>query len=256
MRYIKLFGFILSTLLSGAVQGEEYEIKGKVTDFNGEAIDSVTIKLMNKKFETLYETLSDKDGNYAMTVVEGDYNCLYAIKSSDYRVSKLEYWNWNVPVHQDMTINPQYNNLEIYGVNVFEPQVSPRETYMIYFRPMSLKKTLQVASKDKVDKKDFKNIARTEDLLDRTNKLINISPDSITMQELTIEINDNKAEILSIGKLSEYARGFYLYGYFVQVRKPEQNNNRLMGYDLISITLNSVETGEIGKSETFVRKTD
>jgi len=50
-----------------------------------------------------------------------------------------------------MEINPQYDRMEIYGINVFEPQVTPQETYMLYFRPMSLAKTLAIVDRQKVD---------------------------------------------------------------------------------------------------------
>jgi len=254
VRNIRLFGFILIVLLSCSGQDEVYEISGKVTDFNGNAIDSATVKLMNEKFETLYETLSDKEGNYSLKVKEGNYYCLYAIKLPDYRVSRLEYWNWNIPVHHNMTINPQYDKMEIYGVNVFEPQVTPQETYMIYFRPMSLHKSLQLVSDQNIEKKSFKKAGRTEELLNKSNKLINISPDSIRLDELEIKINGIKSEIVGINKISEYARGFRMYGFCVQVLKPKQNNGLKSEYDLISITLNSVETGEIGKGEAFVKR--
>jgi hypothetical protein len=254
MGNIRLFGFILIALLSCTGQDKVYEISGKVTDFNGNAIDSATVKLMNKKFETLYETLSDKEGNYSLQVKEGNYYCLYSIKVPDYRVSKLEYWNWNVPVHQNMTINPQYDKMEIYGVNVFEPQVTPQETYMIYFRPMSLHKSLQLVSDQNIEKKSFKEAGRTEELLNKSNKLINISPDSITKDELDIEINGIKSEIVAINKMTEYARGFQMYGFCVQVVKPKQNHEPKSEYDMISITLNSLETGEIGKGEAFVKR--
>ncbi|GET25659.1 hypothetical protein NT017_19880 [Prolixibacter sp. NT017] len=235
-------------------QDKMYEIHGKVTNFNGVPIDSVTIRLMNNKFEAVYETLSNEDGDYLMNVKEGDYYCLYAIRLRDYRVRKLEYWNWNVPVHQNMTINPQYDRMEIYGINAFEPQVTPQETYMIYFRPMSLSKSLQLVSDQKIEKKSFEDAERTEELLDKSDKLINISPDSITQDELTIEINGMPSKIVGINKIREYARGFFMYGYCVQVLKPKQNNEALSGYDLISVTLNSAETGEIGKGEAFVRR--
>jgi len=254
MRNILLFGCILMTLLSCTKQNGEYKISGKVTDFNGTPIDSALIKLMNEKFETVYETLSDQKGNYSMKVKEGNYYCLYAIKSRDYRVSKLEYWNWNVPIHQNMTINPQYDKMEIYGINVFEPQVSPQETYMIYFRPMSLYKSLQMVSEQKIEKKAFKDAKRTEELLNKSEKLINISPDSIAPNELKIEINGIKAKIVGINKITEYARGFLMYGYCIQVLKPEQNDKSRLEYDLISITLNSIATGEIGKGEAFVKR--
>ncbi|MFA6403584.1 MAG: carboxypeptidase-like regulatory domain-containing protein [Salinivirgaceae bacterium] len=233
-----------------------FTVSGKVTDFNGQPLDSVTISLRNKAFENIYETLSDKDGCYSMKVKEGDYYSLYAIKLPEYRVNRLEYWTWNVPVHKNITINPQYDRMEIYGINVFEPQVTPQETYMIYFRPMSLTKTLQFASEQKINKKKFETAGKTESLLNKSDKVINMSPDSISPKELMIEINGVKSEILEINKISEYARGFKMYGYIVQIRKPENLKNIDSEYDLISIILHSDETNEIGKGEAFVKRTN
>jgi hypothetical protein len=37
---------------------EKFVITGRVTDFNGKTIDSATIRLKNRAFENIYETLS------------------------------------------------------------------------------------------------------------------------------------------------------------------------------------------------------
>jgi fermentation-respiration switch protein FrsA (DUF1100 family) len=108
MRILLLLGILL-LLLTSCKRDTHYEISGKVTNFDGLPLDSVTIRLKNKAFENLYETLTDKEGNYSLRVKEGDYYCLYAIKLSEYRVNRLEYWTWNVPVHKNITINPQYD---------------------------------------------------------------------------------------------------------------------------------------------------
>jgi len=234
---------------------EKFVITGRVTDFNGKSIDSVTIQLKNRAFENIYETLSDSNGNYYMEVDKGNYYCMYAIKLSEYRVNRLEYWAWNVPVFEDMVINPQYDRMEIYGINVFEPQVTPQETYMLYFRPMSLSKTLEIASKQEVDKKKFQKAEQAEDLLKKINKLINVSLDTITSDELKIEINGVKVKIVGITKTTEYARGILMYGYYVQVLKAANYKEQVeLKYDRISITLSSSETGEMGKGETFVKR--
>ena len=244
--------FIFSSCLS---KKETFEIKGKVTDFNGNPIDSATVQLRNRDFDNVYETLSDSNGNYALEVNKGNYYCLYAIKSSEYRVNRLEYWAWNIPVYKDMVINPKYDKIEIYGINIFEPQVTPQETYMLYFRPMSLSKTLKFVSTQKVDKKEFQKAKQAEDLLKNTNTIINVAPNIITSNELKIEINGVKAEIIGINKTTEYARGIFMYGYNVQILKPANYNEQLeLKYDRISITLRSEETGEIGMGEAFIKR--
>lgn len=254
MEKVHLIGFILIAITGCILKPETFEISGQVTDFNDHPLDSVSVFLKNKAFENMYESLTDSNGNYSMKVKKGDYYCLYAIKSSDYRVNKLEYWLWNVPVYHNLEINPQYDRIEIYGINVFEPQVTPQETYMIYFRPMSLTKTLELISKQKVSSNQFKEAVRTEALLDSNNIIINISPDNITKDELKIEINGKEVEIMEINKITEYARGFFMYGYLVQVLKPKDLNELELQYDRISITLHSSETGEIGKGKAFVKR--
>ncbi|RXK86784.1 carboxypeptidase-like regulatory domain-containing protein [Filimonas effusa] len=248
IKHVCLFTIVFLTFSSCK---EQYIISGKVTDFSGSPLDSVTVRLKNRAFNDLYETRSDSAGNYTLKVKKGNYYCLYAIKLSDYRVTRLEYWAWNVPVYGNLVINPQYDKMEIYGVNVFEPQVTPQETYMIYFRPMSLFKGIQLMEAQKVDKKAYEQAKRTEELLNE-DKIVDISPATITAGELSVEINGTKARIVGINKISEYGRGKIMYGYMVQVVKP--GNNEKSKYDRISITLHSAETGETGKSEAFIKK--
>lgn len=233
---------MLALLFSGLQAQETVKLYGRVTDFNGNPIDSVSIRLKNKMFDNVYETLSGKNGEFSLQVKKDNYYCLYAIKLADYKKTKLEYWAWNVPLFSDLEINPQYNNLEVYGINVFEPQVTPQETYRIYFRPMSLKKGNGISVKK--------------------GDTINTAPESITPEELTVKINGATTAVVAINKVAEYARGNYLYGYDVQILKPKDNaeksssSERVAGYDKISIILNSKETDEIGLGEAFVKRID
>ncbi|MDX9694169.1 MAG: carboxypeptidase-like regulatory domain-containing protein [Bacteroidales bacterium] len=231
---------ILIILFFGSNAQEKAKLYGQVTDFEGNPIDSVSVRLKNKQFENVYETLTDGDGKFSLIADIGNYYCLYAIKLSDYKKTKLEYWAWNVPLFNDLEINPQYNNMELYGINAFEPQVTPHMTYRIYFRPMSLKK----GNPNAIEKGDT----------------INMAPETISPDELDIKINGADAEIVVINKTTEYARGNYYYGYDLQVLKPNygletiKDSERVKGFDKISIILKSKETGEIGKGEAFVKK--
>jgi hypothetical protein len=231
---------IFTCLFSGLNAQENAKLYGRVTDFEGNPIDSVSIRLKNKLFENIYETLTDNDGKFSLIVKIDTYYCLYAIKLSDYRKTKLEYWAWNVPIFSDMEINPQYNDMELYGINAFEPQVSPHETYRIFFRPMSLRK----GNPDTIEKGDS----------------INMAPETITPDELDVKINGADAEIVRINKTTEYARGNFFFCYEIQVLKPNhifetiKDSERAKGFDKISIILKSNETGEIGKGEAFVKR--
>jgi len=234
-----LLSFLL--IVSSIVEGQDcVRLYGRVTDFMGSGLDSVSVRLKNRKFQNLYETLTDNDGKFSLNVEKGIYYCLYAIKLSEYRKTKLEYWAWNVPLLHDLEINPRYDNIEIYGVNILEPQVTPQETYNIYFRPMSLKKGNPL----KIEKGDT----------------IDMAPETISPGELVIKTNGIRSEIISIQKVVEYARGNYFYGYCVQVHKPAinkvlmNNSEAADGWDKISIVLRSKETGETGTADAFVKR--
>lgn len=227
---------------------DSVKIYGHVRDFENNPLDSVTVRLKNKKFENLYETTTDKNGYYCLTVLKGLYNSLYAIKLSDYGTTKLEYWAWNVPAEQDLEINPQYERMEIYGINAFEPQVGPWDTYIIYFRPMSLTKSLTLIQNQ--------NIKEVEKIANANKDTILIGPTMIDKDELEISINSKKVEIVNISKIPEYARGVYFYSYVVQVKKNKEESINSNKYDKITIILKSIETGEQGKGEYFIERSE
>jgi len=220
---------------------DEYvRLFGTVTDFNNEPIDSVLIRVKNKNFENLYETLSDKNGDYSLQVKKGIYFSIYAIKEKDYGKSKLEYWAWNIPIIQNLEINPQYDKMEVYGIHVFEPKLAPYETYRIYFRPMSLSKSQRIKEIQKGDTLD-------------------IAPKRLTKNDLKVKVNNVYAEIMTIDKVIKYANSNYIYAYEIEVIKPKQrslkNTENVNEYDKITIEINSLETNEKGKGECFI-KTD
>lgn len=243
----KLVVYLFLAISSVSLYSQDsIRIYGHVTDFKDNPIDSVTVRLKNKKFENLYETITDKDGFFSMTVKKKSYYCIYAIKLVDYGKTKLEYWAWNIPAYNDLEINPKYERMEIYGMNAFEPQVSPHETYMVYFRPMSLTKSLEFQGKK--NKKEIEQKAIAE------KNTIDIAPNTISNDELIVKINEYKSEVVDINKITEYARGTYMYGYLIQIRKPMDIEKLDLDYDKISIVLHSRETDEYGMGECFVKR--
>jgi hypothetical protein len=222
------------------------KLSGRVTDFQSNPIDSVTIRLKNDKFENLYETITGKDGRFSITVAKGIYFCLYAIKEADYGKSKLEYWAWNIPADDDLEINPQYDRLEIYGLHAFEPKQKPFDTYMLFFRPMSLTKSLHLTNE--------KNKIEFEKRASSAHDTIDIAPNNISTEEIAAKVNETEAQILTIQKVMQYARGAYMYCYLIQIKKPTLKSQQLMKFDKITIVLHSLETNEYGKGEIFIEK--
>jgi len=244
--FLTLIFFVLVNAYAFSQKTDSVTISGYVTDFNNNPLDSVTVKLMNKSFEDQYVTISDQAGYYEIIVAKGEYYCLYALKISEWLKTRLEYWTWNVPAYNNMVINPKYNRLEIYGMNAFEPQIGPFDTYMVFFRPMSLTKILEYTNR--TNKQNFeKNANLHKDTID-------IAPNMITKEDLRVSINDCESEVVGINKVIEYTRGSYMYSYLIQIKKPAGLINSHNEYDKISIMLNSNETNEQGFSECFVKK--
>lgn len=244
MKKLIIFLFLAILIPKNLLSQDSVRIFGKVTDFDSKPLDSVTVRLKNKQFENLYETITDKNGNFSFKAQRGIYSSLYAIKRPDYGKTKLEYWAWNVPAFKDLEINPQYQKMELYGLNAFEPQVGPWETYMVYFRPMSLTKGLELR---KIMKEQNRNVNDLD--------TIDVAPSQISKEELSAYINGIESKVLNIFKLPEYARGTYMYGYIVQILKPKEIQKQDVEYDKITIVLNSKETGDIGKSDCFIKRT-
>ena len=208
-------------------------ISGKVTDFENNPIEKAKVGIKNRDFKDIYQTETDKNGDYTIKVAIRKYFALYAIKESDYGKTKLEYWAWNIPAQDNITINPKYNNLEIYSVHVFELKTNPNDTYRIYFRPMSLKKFQQ-----ENNKKD------TIDIIPNLKK-----------DEIKIKVNDKIASVKTLDKVLEYnTTGKYIYAYELQVIKPI--NDYKQAFDKITIEIHSTETNEKGKSDCFFIKND
>jgi len=213
---------------------DSVKISGYVRDFDGNPLDSVVVHLKDKNFSDLFTTYSDKFGYYELIIPASNYYCMYAIQESQYGKSRLEFWGWNIPAYKDLNINPSYNRLEVYGVNIFEPQVEPFETYMVYFRPMSLTRVLPLKDKD------LNNY--------------DIAPDSLTRNDIVIKMNGDSARIVNITKVSEIARGKRLFGYLIQFIKSNSANPELKDYDKIEITVTDPGNGDKGKSISYVKR--
>jgi hypothetical protein len=216
-------------------------IHGRVTDFNGTPQEGVVVHVKNERFDNLYSTQSGTDGRYELIVERAVYFCIYAIREAEYGKTRLEYWAWNVPALADLEINPQYDRLEIYALNAFKPQVTPHETFMVYLRPMSLSKQLsKYAPSGKPD-------AKPGDLVD-------IAPVNLEAKDLDLRVNGERARIVSVSKVKEYARGIYLVGYVVQGVVTPGKKGPIAGYDLITLIVRDPETGDTGKADYFYRR--
>jgi hypothetical protein len=239
---LRLCVVVLLAIWPSPVAGaDRVRIYGKATDFKGVPLEGVVVHVKNEQFDNLYSTHSGKDGRYELMVKRGVYFCLYAIREGDYRKSGLEYWAWNVPALSDLEINPQYEKLELYALNAFKPQVTPHETFMLYFRPMSLTRFLAKYG-----------LNTTPD--PKPGELVDIAPPNLEAKDLDVRVNGERMRIVSVARMKEYARGTYLYGFVVQGVATPGTNGPMPGYDRITVTARDPETGDTGKADYFYRR--
>ena len=111
-------------------------IRGTTAGREG-VLASVLIEIKNENFETMYQALSNENGEFELCVPDGSYPFLTAVR--DYGDQYLEYWAQNVPAQQELELHIRIDTLEVYGLHAFTVK-GAANTLSIYFRPMSLEK--------------------------------------------------------------------------------------------------------------------
>jgi hypothetical protein len=201
-------------------------ISGKVTDFSGKPIVSAMIDAKTRVFEMKYHAFSDKNGNYSLTVEEGTYIGISCVRMEDYAKDKLEFWAWNVPAYNNMTLNMRYDRLEVYGLNAHRIQGAYRG-YTIYCRPMSLTRYQQWE----------KNPTPTMTLAP--------DPDKVRVE---VTINGSAAKVNMVEKVKEYGGKQTMDAFVIYTELGAVTNKP---YDEIRVTITDLENGDKGEAVYF-----
>ena len=237
----KLFLFsILSCIFCFQIhaQNDSIMISGRVTDFNGNPMDSAMVEVFNANFRTAYEAYTNNKGEYILSVKQGTYLGLGALKMSEYPIAgsvlpkedqRLEFWAWNVVANENLVLDIQYHRLEVYGVNIFRVQ-GARPGYTIYCRPMSLTRALSYEKNEK-------------------NMVLCPEPDQL---EVKVEINGIEVAVNLKQRVEEYVSDGSLYAYLLHIDLPKTQNNK--AYDVFRIEMKDLENGDRGEAITFKEK--
>jgi hypothetical protein len=222
-------------------------ILGKVTDFDGNPLQDAAVGVKNNRFQTVYETRTNTDGEYRLCVKKNLYMALAAFK--DYKTKYLEYWAWNIPAYQDLQIDPRIGGMEVYAMNAFRPQ-GAFPSLFIYFRPMSLKRFQVIQNKKALRKSD----------------IIDISP-NLSKDDIEVRINKRPIGILELNRVKEYAGGIEsIIAYLVHLALPRRSimaylvqstfpfkSKKTLEYTCIDLTARDAQTGEKGEACLFWR---
>lgn len=244
MKKVSLF-LILFVLGVVAIEAQEtVTISGRVTDYDGNPIDSCWVGLDYTDFSAAYETHSDKDGYYSLKVKKGKYMAMYALRIKEYpRLDKvpdedkrLEFWAWNVIADRDLTINPRYHRLELYGTNAFKVEGGYNGLF-IYTRPMSTGKLLTYSKEVLLDKAKAEREAS-----------ISVSPEFFKVK---VFIDDKEVKVNSVQPVQEYVgeNNPGMGAFIIQTELPKEKTDR--PYVIIRVVGENTEYNEKGENIFF-----
>lgn len=202
------------------------KVYGRVTDFENNPLENAEVFIKDRVFNDVYKTVTNKNGEYEIQIVEGLYYAIAIVK--DYTINYLEYWAWNVPVYKNTEISCKIGGLEVYAINCYDIQ-GAWPSLMIYFRPMSL----QLA----------------KDLIAKSVEPIKISP-MLYKDSIKVSVNNKLTDILELNGIKEYVGECKRMGaYLIQAQLPHNINKD--DYNKIDIEIYNKETDEKGQGCSF-----
>ena len=250
--------FILFFLYSAgyAQQRDSVTIRGQVTDYNGQPIDSCSIFWQSPSFDDIKQAITDKNGYYTTRIPKGKYQSMGAINMSTYphtvkpglaeKDQRLEFWAWNFIADRDTTLNIRYHRMEVYGLRIFHiPGGMP--TYQIYVRPMSLTRTLQWQKEEKsslVHAQDLSKIEQTG--LSKQAKGVLLAPSADKLKAI-VWIDGEEVPVLMKQEIKEYFNATeYGNAYLLTVDMPRHQKN-ILPYRIFKVELTDLENGDRGE---------
>lgn len=234
MKYIASLVILLSFAACSRPQPEMVTISGRVTDFDGNPLDSVTVGWLNPAFNGQYYATTDADGRYRARIPKGRYAYAGGLNMSEYVIAgstlpeadqRLEFWAWNYLADRDATFDFRYHRLEVYGVNAFQIQ-GAASGYTVYFRPMSLTR--------------FQKWVRDGKLAGDNG----LAP-SIDSAKIEVSIDGEPVKIRMAQQVKEYFDDANWSGaYLLFVDRPKKNNP----VKTFRIVMKDLGTGDMGEA--------
>lgn len=235
---------LLSALLAFNLYAQEtVTISGRVTDFDGQPIDSCTVEVLYPDFSAAYTALSDKEGYYSIPgVAKGKYMGIYAMRLEEYprqlqvreEDMRLEFWAWNVLAYHDLMMDIRYHRLELYGTTVFKEN-GGYPGMIIYTRPMSLGRALSYGEEI------YKDKAKSEEVQD-----VSAEPGDI---EFKVYAGNAPLTVRSVQPVEEYVGGGRQMAYVIYTDLPEKRDEKFCVYRVVAY--NRAWGGEAGENIYF-----
>lgn len=255
---------ILLCSVGYAQQKDSVTICGRVTDYNGQPIDSCSVFWQNASFNVVKEAITNADGQYTARIPKGKYQNMGAINMSTYphfakpgmpeADQRLEFWGWDFIADRDTTLNIRYDRMEAYGLRVFSiPGGMP--AYQIYVRPMSLTRMLKWQKESKPE-----SIVRNTNLngieqkpISQESKSSLWAPPSEKLK-VVVWIDGEEVPLLMKQEIKEYYDASeYGNAYLLTVDAPK-HPKKGMPYLTFKVELTDLENGDRGEGMYHMEK--
>lgn len=265
MKQIIFLLFLLSCTAVYAQQQDSVTIHGRVTDYNGQPIDSASVWWQNPQFNDIIEAITDKDGHYTARIPKGKYQSAASIYLPSYAhiamksglpetEHRLEFWAWDFIADRDTTLDIRYHRMEAYGLRAFcIPGAMP--TYQIYVRPMSLTRTYQWMKETKPE-----SLVHGENLSDIEQQEQNKEARECQMAprpgqlKVTVWIDGEKVPVLMKQEIKDYFdSNEYGNAYLLTVDMPKHPKKDLP-YRIFKVELEDMENGDRGEGLYYMEK--
>ncbi|WP_373827235.1 carboxypeptidase-like regulatory domain-containing protein [Bacteroides heparinolyticus] len=264
---MKQFLFLFILLLSAATYAQQKDsviIRGRVTDFNGQPIDSASIWWKTPRFSNIIEAVTDKNGDYMICIPKGKYQSIASIYLPSYAQiamknnlpeadHRLEFWAWNFIADRDTILNIRYHRMEAYGLHVFRiPGATP--AYQIYVRPIGLTRTYQWMKGMNPESSVHSEISGIEQPEQgQKAKGCRMAPPSGQLKAI-VWIDGEEVPILMKQEIKEYfAANQYGNTYLLTVALPKHPKTNLP-YRIFRIELTDLENGDQGEGLYYMEK--
>lgn len=260
-----LFLFLCCTA-GYAQQQDSVTICGRVTDYNGQPIDSCSINWNSPEFTPIIKIVTNKDGYYTARIPKGKYRSVYAIYQPSYIHTalkngilpeseyRLEYWGWDFIADRDTTLNIRYHRMEAYGIRVFRiPGGMP--AYQVYVRPMSLTRTYQwMKVTQPASMRNGENLDGIEQHpQSKEAKEMPLSPHPEQLK-VTVRIDGEEVPILMKQEIKEYSdANQYCNAYLLTVDLPKHPRQDLP-YCVFKVELEDLGNGDRGEGIYYMEK--
>lgn len=264
----RLFYFTLLMLFCSAGYAQRQDsvtIRGRVTDYNGQPVDSCSVCWYTPRFSPVSGAVTNKNGYYAARVPKGKYQSVYAIYEPSYSHTalerglpeaehRLEFWAWDFIADRDTTLDIRYHRMEVYGLRAFRiPGAMP--TYQIYVRPMSLTRVYDWMERTKpsflVRNQDLSNTEQQKQNKEAKESQWTPRPDKL---KVTVWIDGEEVPLLMKQEIKEYydARE-YGNAYLLTVALPKHPKKGIP-YRVFKVELTDLENGDRGEGLYYMEK--